>query len=131
MDTTYELLVERDGDRVRFRPGDLAAGQERRIWITLRAPTSAQDEIALGRIALYFTDGEGERLVLRLPELPRLACVAGEADYYASFDADTYRRGSRFEALGVLKQKVAARLRAGEQAEDDPREETHGGRFLR
>lgn len=109
--------LDRASDRVRFRPGDLAAGQERRIWVTLRAPTGSEGAIALGQVSLSFTGDDGERLTLRLPGLPTLACVPGEDDYYASFDAETYRRGSRVEALGALKQSVAGRLRAGEQAE--------------
>jgi Ca-activated chloride channel family protein len=109
--------LERDGETVRFRPGDLAAGQERRIWLGLRAPTGAEAEIPLGEIALTYTDRSGERRHLALPALPKLACVAGEDDYFASFDPAVYKRAIRFDGLGRLQEQVAAKLRAGEQAE--------------
>jgi Ca-activated chloride channel family protein len=109
--------LERDGETVRFRPGDLAAGQERRIWIALRAPTGAQGEIDLGELSLAYTDLAGERHRLALPALPKLACVPGEDDYFASFDPEVYKRGVRFEGLGRLREQVAAKLRAGDQAE--------------
>jgi Ca-activated chloride channel family protein len=109
--------LARDAGTVRFRPGSLAADQERRIWITLRAPTDHEGEIALGELSLAYTDADGERRNVTLPPLPAIACVRGEDDYYASFDADVYRRGSRSEALGRLKEKVAAKIRKGEQSE--------------
>jgi Ca-activated chloride channel family protein len=109
------LPLEHASDGVRFRPGDLFAGQQRRIWLTLRAPTHALGDVALGDVSLRFSDDRGEARDLRLVGLPQLACVAGEDDYYASFDSQVYRRGSRSEALGLLKQSVAAKLRAGEQ----------------
>jgi Ca-activated chloride channel family protein len=109
--------LERDGETVRFRPGDLAAGQERRIWIELRAPTSAEGEIPLGDLSLAYTSLDGERRQLALPALPKLACVPGEDAYFASFDREVYKRGVRFESLGRLREQVASKLRAGDQAE--------------
>jgi len=109
--------LERNGQTVSFRPGDLAVGQERRIWIGLRAPTGAEGEIALGELSLAYTSLDGERHQLALPSLPQLACVPGEADYFASFDREVYKRGIRSEGLGRLQEQVAAKLRAGDQAE--------------
>ncbi len=43
------------------------------------------------------------------------AWVEAEKDYYASFDGAVYRRGSASEAIGALKQKVAAHIKAGRQ----------------
>jgi Ca-activated chloride channel family protein len=119
------LPLEKTQDGVRFHPGDLFAGQERRIWLTLRTPTRNVGELALGRISLRFTDSDGERRDLELGELPQVACVAAEADYYASFAADVYRRGSGSEVIGALKQKVAAHMKAGRQAEAVAEVETH------
>ena len=48
--------LERKGSEVSFRPGDLFAGQERRIWLTLRAPTSAEGEFPLGRFAVSYRE---------------------------------------------------------------------------
>ncbi|HEX5067552.1 MAG TPA: VWA domain-containing protein [Myxococcota bacterium] len=104
--------LERDGARVSFRPGDLHAGQERRIWLTLRAPTERERALDLGDLALRWQEPDGVRGELPALALPALACVAGEDAYYASFDASTYERSST-EALGHLKEKVAASLREG------------------
>lgn len=109
------LPLERGPDGVRFHPGDLFAGQERRIWVTLRVPTFTLGELASARASLAFTDDAGERRDLQLGALGTIACVAAEDDYYASFDAAVYRRGSASEAIGALKQKVAAHIKAGRQ----------------
>jgi Ca-activated chloride channel family protein len=111
------LPLEHASDGVRFRPGDLFAGQQRRIWLTLRAPTHALGDVALGDVSLRFSDDRGEARDLRLVGLPQLACVAGEDDYYASFDADVYKRGSASEGMGSLKQRVAELMKAGRQEE--------------
>lgn len=109
--------LEREGRTLRFRPGDLAAGQQRHVWLDLRVPTGHEGEIPLGGLSLAFTDLSGERLRLALPALPTLACVRGEDDYFASFDKDVYKRGVRSQGMGVLQEKVAARMRDGEQDE--------------
>jgi Ca-activated chloride channel homolog len=108
--------LEREGARVSFRPGDLHAGQERRIWLTLRAPTDRERPLDLGDLALRWQEPDGVRGELPALALPALACVAGEDAYYASFDASTYERSST-EALGRLKEKVAASLREGRPEE--------------
>jgi Ca-activated chloride channel family protein len=118
----YPLASE--GGEVRFHPGDLFAGQERRIWLTLHVPTGALGDVALGEIAVEFATPEGERG--RVPAaLPRLACVAGEADYYASFDKDRYQRAERTDSIGALEQSVARKVAAGNQAEALKEIDTH------
>ena len=108
--------LQREARGVSFHPGSISAGQERRIWLTLRAPTERPGDVALGALTLRYNDAAGRGQEIRLAELPQLACVAGEEDYYASFDTDVYRRSSS-ELLGSLKQRVAAKLKAGRQAE--------------
>lgn len=120
------LPLETDAQGVRFRPGDLFAGQERRLWLTLRAPTRALGAFAPGRISLAFRDARGEPHTLGLDALPRITCVAAEDDYFAGFDADAYRRASA-EAIGALEQRVAASLRAGRPAEARSRVDAYLG----
>jgi len=83
--------------------------------VTLRAPTDLVTDVALGQVDVTFADGSGKRRVLTLDPLPTVSCVAGERDYYASFDESVYKRGDRFEAIGRLKQEVARKLDAGER----------------
>ena len=112
----YPLEALRDG-AVRFHPGDLFAGQERRIWLALHAPTGSVGELALGGLGVEFATPDGERHRVSLETLPALACVADDDAYYASFEADLYRRANRNESLGALKQRVAKKLAAGRQEE--------------
>ncbi|MGH0033198.1 MAG: VWA domain-containing protein [Myxococcota bacterium] len=117
------LPLERAPDGVRFRPGDLFAGQERRVWLTLHAPTDGPGDVALGELALRFTDADGRRRDLRLVGLPKLARVEAEDDYWASFDTDAYKR-SQGESLGALKEKVAKLMKDGRR--DDAVAEVDG-----
>ena len=112
----YPLLPESDGS-LRFHPGDLFGGQERRIWLTLHAPTAAAGEVALGGVRVDFAGPDGARGSASLEALPELACVADDAAYYASFDAERYRRATLSESLGQLKQSVAMKLAEGRQEE--------------
>ncbi len=105
-----------EGDAVVFHPGSLFSGQERRLWLTLEAPTNTTGEITLGQITLRYSDNGGATHEIRVDELPRIACVDREHDYYASFDKDVYRRSGR-EVLGSLKRRVAAQLKAGRPEE--------------
>jgi Ca-activated chloride channel family protein len=109
--------LAREGSRVSFRPGDLFAGQQRRVWLTLRAPTDREGELALGALALHWQEPSGARGEGAELALPQLACVAGEDDYYASIDETLYRRGDSQEALGGLKERLSWSLRAGRQDE--------------
>ena len=102
---------------VTFYPGDLFAGQERRIWLTLHAPTQTAGEVALGGVAVEFATAAGERQRVELAALPAVTCVADDAVYYGSFDAERYQRANRTDAIGRLKQSVAAKVAAGHQAE--------------
>jgi Ca-activated chloride channel family protein len=107
--------LERSGRRVVIRPGSLFAGQERRIWVTLRAPTARPGEVALGRVALEYSGARGRRTELALEGRPTLACVAQEADYYAAFDQESWRRGHRVDRANELKESVARQLKSGER----------------
>jgi Ca-activated chloride channel family protein len=107
--------LERDGAVVRFRPGDLWAGQERRIWVTLRAPTGSAGEFALGRFAVSYRGKQG-REERAFAETPQVACVQGEDDFYASVDKDAWARSTIVEEIGELKQKVSRAVQSGNRA---------------
>jgi Ca-activated chloride channel family protein len=102
--------LERDGARVSFRPGDLYAGQARRLWLTLHAQTDRERMLDLGAVALRWRETDGTPRELTQLALPALACVAGEDAYYASFDQPVYRRASS-ESLGRLRERAAHNLR--------------------
>jgi len=109
--------LEPEDGAVRFHPGDLFAGQERRVWLTLHAPTESIGDVSLGEIQVEFATPGGEHHRVVLAALPQLACVADDADYYASFDADRYQRANLRESVGELKKSVARKLASGRQTE--------------
>jgi len=109
--------LQHESGRVSFRPGDLFAGQERRVWLTLHVPTGEPGPVALGALRVDFSNADGEPGRVALSALPQLACVEREDDYYASFDPDAYRRGNLSDSLGALKQSVAKLVKEGRQDE--------------
>lgn len=97
---------------VRFRPGALFAGQERRLWVTWRVPVDEPSEHVLGRVALsYVSDGRAG--TLRPPPLPQVACVRGEGDFVASLDTDAWAEAVVQEEASALRQDVAREVSAG------------------
>jgi Ca-activated chloride channel family protein len=113
--------VERSGRTARFRPGTLFAGQERRVWLSLRAPTDALRDVDAAELRLTWRDPnaspEEPPRVLRIAEPLRVACVADERVFAASLDGDLVRRGLAGDKLAALKQDVASSLRLGRQDE--------------
>ncbi|MBW2230068.1 MAG: VWA domain-containing protein [Deltaproteobacteria bacterium] len=115
--------LEREGDRVSFRPGSLFAGQERRIWVSIRVPAhrDAGDETIhpVGAFELTYTSGE-ERESLHFAETPVVSVAKGREQFLASIDKDAWEQGVVDEEIGELKQKVAdlVRKRRPEEAQD-------------
>ena len=108
--------LERDGASLVFRPGALFAGQERRVWVTFRVPTSGSGPFPLGGIALDFSQG-GVRRTLALAETPSVALVEAEKEYLASVDRSAWEKGVLEDELGRLKQRVSAAIQAGDRAQ--------------
>jgi Ca-activated chloride channel family protein len=108
--------LEQSGTTVRFRPGALFAGQERRVWLTLAVPQAATGEHDVGRVALAYGEGAG-RKELVLAGLPRVACVAGEDDFYAGIDADTWARSVVVDSYNKMQDEVAREVKAGRRDE--------------
>lgn len=106
--------LTRDGNAVRFQPGDLFAGQERRIWVTLRVPASASGDVPLGRFALEYGAG-GERHRLAFTETPRVAAVADENAYFAGLDTASWERSVVVDQYNALRRSVAEAVKDGRE----------------
>ena len=98
------------------RPGSLFAGQERRIWVTLAVPSQAVGDVELGRFALSYGDG-AQRTTLAFAEMPRVACVQDENDFYASVDAPSWTRSVLVDGYNAMQQQVAREVKAGRHDE--------------
>jgi hypothetical protein len=107
----YPLEHGVEGETV-FRPGTLFAGQDRRIWITLRTRWSSEGIRELGRFSLDYTDGD-QRKSLRFSEAPRVALVVDESSFYASVDEESWSRSVVVDQYNDLRRKVAAELKDG------------------
>ncbi len=108
----YPLERGVEGETV-FRPGTLFAGQDRRIWVTLRTRWSSEGTRELGRFALDYTEGD-QRKSLRFSEAPRVALVADEGSFYASVDEESWSRSVIVDQYNDLRRKVAAELKTGD-----------------
>jgi Ca-activated chloride channel family protein len=104
--------LERAGNATVFHPGSLFAGQERRVWVTLVAPQSAVGDYDLGRFSLAYGDG-GARTVLYLSDVPRVACVPSEDEYYSSVDVGAWGRSVIVDAYNKVQEEVARDVQAG------------------
>jgi Ca-activated chloride channel family protein len=109
--------LERTADGVVFRPGSLFAGQERRVWLTLAVPQNALGEYDLGSFALSYSGGSGERSILRLADVPRIACVNNEELFFAGVDRDAWSRSVTVEGYNKMQEEVAREVKAGRRDE--------------
>jgi Ca-activated chloride channel family protein len=104
--------LERSGGNASFRPGTLFAGQERHVWVTLRVPTNAEAEYALGSVRVRYRDGD-EHHQLTLDDLPKVACVEDRDRFFAALDGDAWAKSVVVEEYNQLRQSVAGMVRAG------------------
>jgi Ca-activated chloride channel family protein len=105
--------LARTRGEISFQPGPLFSGQERRVWLTLQAPTTAaRDEIELGLVSLFYVrDGRSEKI--ELEDSLRVACVEDERDFYAGIDADAWSDSVTVDDYNSLRQRVARMVREG------------------
>lgn len=104
--------LERIDGKTVFRPGSLFAGQERRIWVTLKVENGTLGDRPLGSFTASYKD-RGITHVLEFGDPPVVACVSDEHTYHESFDKETWARGAAEEDYGRLQERVAKLVRAG------------------
>ena len=104
--------LESIGSGVAFRPGSLFAGQTRRVWVTLAVPSNDLGEREIGRVALAYASG-GVRKTLTFGELPRVACVAGEEEFFAGVDSEAWARSAVVDGYNKMQEDVAREVKAG------------------
>jgi len=108
--------LAREADAVAFRPGDLFAGQDRRIWVTLRVPANSAGVVSLGRFSLEY-GAAGERHRLAFADIPRVAAVADAKDYFASLDAKSWERSVVVDQYNALRRSVATAVKDGRESD--------------
>jgi Ca-activated chloride channel family protein len=108
--------LERDGRSVRFRPGTLFSGQERKVWLTFRVPNKKVGEFDLGKITMTYQD-RGQQHRLSLGEVLRVACVTKANEFFASVDKEAWETAVLEEEYNRLQQDVARSVRSGRRDE--------------
>lgn len=108
--------LERGAGGATFRPGSLFAGQERRVWLTLRVPSGRVSEHEIGRIVARFRDGADLRAIV-LDGLPRIACVASEESFLQALDGDAWGEAVAEDEYNRLQKEVALDVKEGRQHE--------------
>ncbi len=108
--------LESDNGAVVVRPGSLFSGQQRRIWVSLAVPNQQVGDYQLGAFALSYTSEDG-RHSARFDDVPTVACVAGENEYYSRVDPDAWSRSVTVEQYNVMQDDVAKKVKEGKREE--------------
>ena len=104
--------LEAAGNAVVFRPGSLFAGQERRIWVTLAVPQQSVGEYELGRFSLAYGEPQS-RHSLSFSDVPRIACVQNEDQFYANVDVSAWSRSVVVDGYNKMQDEVARAVKEG------------------
>jgi Ca-activated chloride channel homolog len=104
--------VERLGKRTLFRPGSLFAGQERRLWLTLRVEDQRLGAHELAKIQATFR-AQGLEAATAEIKAASVEMVADEDIFIAGLDRDRWGRSVIEEEYGQLQKQVAEHVKAG------------------
>jgi Ca-activated chloride channel family protein len=108
----YPIIVEKN--HAVFYPGDLRAGQSRKLFLTLQVPTATTGNFELGRIgARYRFNGRPMETTLDGPY--KITCVKDEREVQASIDKTSWAEKVIREDYNRLKQEVATDIKAGKK----------------
>lgn len=97
-----------------FQVGSLYAGQERRVWLTLRVPVDQEAELALAKLQLSYFEA-GAPWQLPLSQDLAVKCVKDETTALASIDKGAWERGVAQEEWGRVQQEVARAVHEGQR----------------
>jgi Ca-activated chloride channel family protein len=111
----YPLERTADGSLV-FRPGTMFAGQERRVWVTMRVCPSHEGTVSLMRWSASWSADEG-RGGAESSEPLAVAAVRDETRYWSSVDKEAWGRAQTTEGWNAVKAKVSESVKAGRKDE--------------
>ncbi len=106
--------ITRQNDYAVFYPGDLRAGQTRKLFLTLQVPTGSTGSFATGEIKVrYRFNGQARETLLA--ESFKIACVKNKTEVQASIDKSSWAEKVIREDYNRLKQEVAADIKTGKK----------------
>jgi Ca-activated chloride channel family protein len=103
----------RDGVAV-FRPGDLLSGQSRKLFLTLRVPTSDERTLDIGTLSVHFRSDE-QFCSTSLPAPLRVTCVRDAGDALASINKAEWEEKVIREDYNRLREELAAAVKGGKR----------------
>jgi Ca-activated chloride channel family protein len=108
----YPITVQKN--QAVFYPGDLRAGQTRRLFLTLQVPTGEIGSFELGRIKARYRFN-GQIMETDLVGSYEIACIKDQREVQASIDKTSWTEKVIREDYNRLKQEVAADIKAGKK----------------
>jgi Ca-activated chloride channel family protein len=99
-----------------FYPGNLCAGETRKLFLNFQIPTSKEKSFELSDIGLQYVY-QDKPYQVKLDKPFRVACVKDPAEAIASIDKETWGRKVVKEDFNRLKEEVAIDIKSGRQNE--------------
>ena len=106
--------VELENGYAQINPGDLLAGQTRKIFLTFHVPTDQIRQFELASIQVAYQRNGTTRIAQSPPKL-ELACVADEKAVLSSIDQAAWSEQVVKEEYNQLKEAVATAIRSGKK----------------
>lgn len=99
-----------------IRPGELLAGQQRKLFLTYQLPTSTKQSYRLGNVSLNYNQRGFNQSLSHTQEF-QVKCVEDKGEVIASIDKNSWSEQVVKEEYNSLKDKVASAIRNGKKAE--------------
>jgi Ca-activated chloride channel family protein len=97
-----------------FHPGNMRAGQTRKLFLTFQLPTHAKRKFEINPIKVsYFHNGRKHETTLA--DSFKIACIANRKEVVSSIDKKTWTEKVLQEDYNRLKQEIADDLKAGKK----------------
>jgi Ca-activated chloride channel family protein len=108
--------ITREGNVAVIHPGDLMAGQQRKIFLSYRLPTSQERSFSLGKPQVRYLH-RGEFQTVFAPGELSIGCVMDQKEVIASIDEIVWSEQVVKEDFNKLKEDVAVAIRSGKKGE--------------
>ena len=106
--------ISHKNNRAVFYPGNLASGQTRKLYLTLRVPTNSKRDFELNDIKVAYHH-EGQLYEAILEDSFKISCITDQRKVYSSIDKNSWSEKVINEDFNRLKQEVAADLKSGKK----------------
>lgn len=108
----YPITIQKD--HAVFYPGDLRAGQTRKLFLTLQVPTDATRSFEMGQIRAHYRFN-GQTMETALDGSYSISCIKDQREVQASIDKTSWAEKVIQEDYNRLKQEVAADIKTGKK----------------